>query len=124
MNLLDTDVIINLLREKRYEAGAISVLTLIELLRGLTAEKRTQTKKLLEESFTVLGIDNKIIEIYCSLYQEVKRRGMLLPDADLLIAATAMSHGLALKTANKQHFKRLEKLGLKLAGESSDHHEL
>jgi len=45
MNLLDTDVIIDLLRKKQYEVGAISTVTLIEVLRGLDAEKRVRAKK-------------------------------------------------------------------------------
>lgn len=115
MNLLDTDAVIGLLREKRHEAGGISVLTLIEVLRGVAAEKRSLTKKLLEESFSVHGLDNRTIETYCSLYQKLKGEGMLVPDADLLIAATAVSNDLALKTGNR-HIKKLAKFGLKLAG--------
>lgn len=53
MNLLDTDVIIDLLREKRHEVGSISIITLIEVLRGLDAEKRAKAKELLEESFSI-----------------------------------------------------------------------
>ena len=112
--MLDTDAVINLLREKRHEAGSISILTLIEILRGLAAEKRVLTKKLLEESFSVFGLDNKVIEAYCFLHQRLKKEGVPVPDADLLIAATAMSHDLVLKTGD-EHIRRLEKFGLKLA---------
>ena len=115
--MLDTNVVVELLREKRYEAGAISVLTLVEVLRGLAGEKRALTKKLLEESFSVINLDNKVIGAYCSLYQKLKREGTPVPDADLLISATAMSHGLALKTGD-EHIRRLKKFGLKLAGET------
>jgi predicted nucleic acid-binding protein len=34
MILLDTDAVIEMLRKKRYAAGAISIITLIEVLRG------------------------------------------------------------------------------------------
>ena len=38
MNLLDTDIIIEMLRERRHEIGAISIIALIEILRGLEGE--------------------------------------------------------------------------------------
>jgi len=114
MNLLDTDIIVGLLRKRKYETGAISTITLIEVLRALKAEKIDEIKKLIEESFNVLTIDNKAIKTYCNLYQNLKDKGALIPDADLLIAATAISHNIPLKTKDK-HFERLKKLGLKLA---------
>ena len=114
MILLDTDVVIEMLRKRRYEAGAISIITLIEVLRGLRAEKREKVKELLEESFDVLNINNQVIETYCSIYRNLKEKGVLVPDADILIAATAISNNMALKTSDK-HFKELKEFGLKLA---------
>lgn len=114
MNLLDTDKIIDLIRERRHEVGAISIITLIEVLRGLEAGKRAKVKELLEESFDILNLDNSIIETYCNLYQKLKNKGVLMPDADLLIAATAMRHNIILKTKD-EHFERLRHLGLRLA---------
>lgn len=113
MNLLDTDVVIELLRQKRYEEGSISVITLIELLRGLEARKRSQVKKRLEESFNVEDLHNDTIETYCNLYQKLTDQGASIPDADLLIAATAMTRSIALKTRD-EHFKRLQVHGLRL----------
>jgi tRNA(fMet)-specific endonuclease VapC len=113
MSLFDTDSVIEMLREKRHEAGAISTITLIEVLRGTGAEKRGRVKILLEESFNLLDLDNRVIETYCNLYDSLRAEGTLIPDADLLIAATAISHNKALRTGD-EHFQRLEKLGLKL----------
>lgn len=113
MKLYDTDIIINMIQKKKHETGTISIITLIEILRGLEAVKRIKVKNLLEESFNVLGLDNKVIETYCSIYQKLKKEGKLIPDADLLIAATAISHNITLKTKD-EHFKRLTHLGLKI----------
>jgi len=118
MNLLDTDIIVELLRERRHEIGAISIITLIEVLRGLEVEKRPKVKELLEESFNITSIDNEIIETYCNLHRKLKKEGASLPDADLLIAATAMSRNMTLKTRD-EHFERLRDLGLKTAGSTT-----
>jgi len=122
MNLLDTDAIVQLLRERRYEVGAISIMTLIEVLRGLEANKRAKVKELLEESFNLLNLNNEIIETYCSLYNKLKEKGILIHDADLLIAATAISHDMTLKTKD-EHFKRLKTFGLKLAQATKEQRE-
>ena len=113
MKLLDTDAIIELLRKKKHEIGAISIITLIEILRGLEDKKRPKVKKLLEKSFNIENLNNKTIETYCNLYRKLKRNGISIPDADLLIAATAISKNMTLKTRDK-YFKRLKEFGLKL----------
>ena len=109
MSLLDTSIILDLLRKKRYETGRISVITLIEILGGIERAKRPKAKRLLEESFPVLWLDNRVIETYCRLRDE----GLTIPDADLLIAATALSHNLTLKTKDP-HLRKAKGFGLKL----------
>ncbi len=85
----------------------------MEVLRGIEDKKRLQIRQLLEESFSVLNLDNSIIEAYCQIYRKLKEEGNLLPDADLIIAATAIAHDLILETKDA-HFLRLKTLGLKL----------
>ena len=118
--MLDTDVVIEMLRKKRYEAGAISIITLIEVLRGVDTKKRKKVKELLEESFDLLNLDNSVIETYCSIYQKLRKEGTPIPDADLLIAATAISNNMTLKTKD-EHFKRLKHLGLKFEQQHNRH---
>lgn len=113
MNLLDTDVIIEMLRGKKHEMGAVSIISLVEVLRGIEDQKRPKAKELLEESFSPLSIDNRVIETYCELYRKLKDEGTLVPDADLVVAATAVAYDLGLRTRD-EHFKRLEKMGLKV----------
>jgi tRNA(fMet)-specific endonuclease VapC len=114
MNLLDTGVVIDIMENNNYAPALISPITLLEILRGIEDKKRPIVKQLLEESFTVLNLDNSIIEAYCKIYRKLKQEGNLLPDADLLIAATAMAHNLTLETKDT-HFVRLKSQGLKLA---------
>jgi len=85
----------------------------MEVLRGIEDKKRLQIRQLLEESFSVLNLDNSIIEAYCRIYRKLKEEGNLLPDADLIIAATAIAHNLVLETKGA-HFLRLKALGLKI----------
>jgi len=111
MNLLDTDAVIEQLKDTQYEPGYITVVTLIEVLRGIEEQKRNVIKKLLEESYNLLTLDNKVITTYCTLYQTLREKGETLPDVDLLIAASAISNKLNLKTRDN-HFNKLKPFGL------------
>nr|MDO8080142.1 hypothetical protein [Candidatus Freyarchaeota archaeon] len=51
MKLLDTETIVELLRKREHEFGAVSIITLMEVLRVVEIQKRTEVKELLEESF-------------------------------------------------------------------------
>ena len=88
-------------------------MTLLEVLRGIDDDKRPQVMQLLEGSYKILNIDRNVIEAYCRIYRQLKEKGNLLPDADLIIAATAIAHNLVLETEDA-HFLRLKPLGLKL----------
>ena len=112
MNLLDTGIVIDIMENNNYAPAFISPITLLEVLRGIDDKKRPIAKQLLEESFTVLSLDDNIIETYCKIYRQLKKEGNLPPDADLLIAATAIAHDLNLQTKDV-HFQRLKPLGLK-----------
>ncbi|MEM1610033.1 MAG: type II toxin-antitoxin system VapC family toxin [Sulfolobales archaeon] len=113
MSLIDTSVLIDNIRRGVYEEGAISIITLIEVLRGLASEKRRRVKELLERSYDVIYLDNKVILKYCELYDELKQKGLLMSDADLLIAATALTNNMVLVTKDRD-FERLKNVGLRL----------
>ncbi len=112
--MLDTSIIIEALKgSTSYEQGKISVLTLLEFLRGIPSEKRAAAKSLLEDAYDVVGMTNSVVLKYCELYESLKKDGRLLPDADLIIAATALAVGEPIVTRDRG-FRRLEKSGLKL----------
>jgi len=115
MILLDTDVLIEVLRRGVTPRDwAISVITLIEFLRGVNPGKVSEVKKRLEKAFIVIPLTNEIIETYCKLYRTLKEKGILIPDADLLIAATSITLKVSLATLNTKHYSRLKEEGLKL----------
>ena len=101
------------MKSDNYGRALISSITLLEVLRGIEDKRRQQIRQLLEESYSILNLNNSIIEAYCKIYRKLKEEGNLLPDADLIIAATAIAHDLTLETKDA-HFLRLKALGLKL----------
>ena len=63
-------------------------------------------------SCNIEEIDLLIAEKAADIYDELRRTGKLVEDADILIAATAMKHGMVVVTDNTEHFKRIR--GLKV----------
>jgi len=110
--LVDTDALIDSLREGKRLGDAISVLTALEYLRGIPEEEREEAKRLLEESFDIIGLDNSVILKYCELYEKLRSRGEIVSDTDLIISATAIAKKMKLLTKNYKHFEKLEKYGL------------
>lgn len=62
--------------------------------------------------YQVLGIDDAIAERIGQERWGLRRRGALISDLDLLVAATAMVYDLSLLTFNRKHFERLPDLKL------------
>jgi len=112
--MLDTSIVIDALRGSTcYEPGKVSALPVVEVLRGIPEEKRAAAKALLEEAYSVVGITNNVMLDYCRLYDSSKEDGCLLPDADLIIAASALAEGEPILTKDDA-FRHLEKYGLRL----------
>ncbi len=58
VKLFDISVIIHMIKSKKFEPGAISVITLIEIIRGLNKTKREKVKEKLETAFEIIQLDN------------------------------------------------------------------
>ena len=112
--IIDTSAFIEMIRKGEFIEGSLSVVTVIEILRGVKPGKRKKVKKLLEESFEIIHIGNNVIAKYCELYDALKSKGELIPDADLIIASTALARNETLLTKDIRHFVRLKDLGLKI----------
>jgi tRNA(fMet)-specific endonuclease VapC len=69
----------------------LSTISYYETKRGLLATQATQKMKqfdLICQKYEMLGIDSeKVLDEASQIYANLKRRGELLPDADILIAA-------------------------------------
>ena len=120
--LLDSDVIINHLRQKKVLSSklssVISVISWGELLRGIQRSSRKQeAKKKLEKFITdfnikILLLSETELEIYAEDDYLLQKNGKKIDNFDLLIAATAKAHDLELLTYNHKHFDRIPDLKL------------
>ena len=54
-----------------------------------------------------IGLSDKIIVCAADIYADLYKCGLLILDADILIAATALENNLAVVTNNKSHFTRI-----------------
>ena len=123
--LLDTDILSAVMRQ---QAGAVSraraylaqrltfsLITRYEILRGLHAKNATAQLAAFERlcgASTVLPLTDSIISRGARIYAELHRRGALIGDADILIAATALESDLIVVTNNMSHFERIAGLRL------------
>jgi tRNA(fMet)-specific endonuclease VapC len=55
----------------------------------------------------VLSFDRACAERYARLRADLERRGCVIGDRDMMIAATALAHGLVLVTDNDAEFSRI-----------------
>ena len=62
--------------------------------------------------FTLLTLNDAIMETFADVHSSLRRRGELISDFDILIGATALHHDLTLLTYNTRHFKRIPDLKL------------
>jgi tRNA(fMet)-specific endonuclease VapC len=126
--LLDTDTLSEIIKGRnasvsaraaqylaQYGSFTFSLITRFEILRGLKAKTATAQLTAFEARCrvsSVLPITDAIIVQAADHYADLKRRGGLIGDADLIIAATAIIHGLVLVTTNTAHYRRIAGLVL------------
>jgi predicted nucleic acid-binding protein len=126
MILMDTDVCVELLRgnkkvlaHRQHAVGdvAITFMTMGELFYGAERSSRPDHNVNLIECFLLsvdcIHSDREVMIRFGRLKADLVGGGLVLPDADLLIAATALVHCEYLVTGNKDHFSRIP--GLRLA---------
>lgn len=125
--LIDTDTLSGVMKQHSvvlihaqaylaaYNRFTLSLRTRYEILRGLKAKKATNQQAAFEQfcaANLILPLTDSIIVRAADIYADLYQRGALIGDADILIAATALEHGLALITNNTNHFSRIPGLTL------------
>ncbi|MBK6792111.1 MAG: type II toxin-antitoxin system VapC family toxin [Anaerolineales bacterium] len=112
--LIDTNILILYLRKTAgyYElldtlaaddALYISAITRLEIIRGMRDREREATFDILD-SLETIEINIEIADKAGELIRTWRTKGVVLEDADALIAASALEHSLALVTTNSKHF--------------------
>jgi tRNA(fMet)-specific endonuclease VapC len=95
---------------------AVSIVSLGELFEGVHLSPdpagHVASLKGFLTGYTVLNLSEPIMEVFGRLRADLRRQGKLIPDLDLLIAATTLVHGLTLLTRNVRHFARIPDLQL------------
>jgi tRNA(fMet)-specific endonuclease VapC len=92
-----------------------SLITRYEILRGLKAKRAVRQIEKFEQrcqESNVLPLTDEITVRAADVYADLYQRGQLISDADILIAATAIVHGLTLATENTSHFQRIPHLNI------------
>ena len=90
---------------------AVSSITVYELLRGDNQDEDAYWKAMFS-NMTVLDFDSHCAEQAATIYQDLKKKGLLIEAEDLLIAATALANKMHLATGNIKHFDRVAGLEL------------
>jgi len=114
--VLDSDALI-----EAYEAGIskfdgchTTCISLYEFLRGLAYLGKDVAEYMgyVESHLEVLPLDNTAIGEASRIYGDLKHKGALVEDPDLLIASMCMANSLPLVTGNARHFERFSRYGL------------
>ena len=81
----------------------ISAMTHLEIIKGMRDREHVKTLELLK-SFETIPMTGEIADLAGELIRSWRKRGVILGDADAVIAASALRDGLTLVTTNARHF--------------------
>lgn len=123
---VETSVIIDFLRGNNQAVKSLgdlegdvtsSFVCLAELYEGVY--RSTNKGKLESHILTyfkglsqIFGVDEAIASKFGELRAELKTKGNIIEDMDLLIASTCLAYGLVLITRNTKHFARVKGLDI------------
>jgi tRNA(fMet)-specific endonuclease VapC len=123
--LLDTDTLSFFLRNvpkvmakandylKFHKGFTFSVITNFEIIRGLkikNAQRQIAKFEMIRLQSREINLTDNIIVRAADIYADLYNRGLLILDADILIAATALENNLSVVTNNESHFRRITNL--------------
>ena len=128
--LLDAVWVINALARKRQASAtldrlapqgiAIGWITVGEVYEGAfehaDPQPHLQALRQFLAPLRILGLNDSIMERFAQIRASLRKTGQLIPDFDVLLAATALHHNLVVLTFNLRHFSRIPDLKLYRAG--------
>jgi len=96
------------LKELEPQGLALSIISAAELWEGVYFSRDQKRSQVMLEAFlsgvTILDLDEEVCKRFGHLRGSMRKRGQVMGDFDLLIAATALRHNLTLLTNNRKHF--------------------
>ena len=120
MIVLDTDVCVEVMRhnpvvERRFRAclgeARVAAMTAAELLYGAEKSDRPDENRMQVEEFLgmvpMLPTDENTVRTFGYVKAYLTKAGLAIPDADLLVAAAALSRSCPLASGNVRHFSRI-----------------
>jgi predicted nucleic acid-binding protein len=122
---LDTNIVSYYLKNNRdiinkvdnvladYNRIIISPIVYFEIKRWLLSNNALIKMAAFEKlcSYSGIGIiDKDLLEIATSLYVKLKKQGITIEDADILIASDCIKNNLILVTNNIKHFEMIKEL--------------
>ena len=112
--LNDHQGVVQRLRGFQDDGLGLSIISLAELYEGVYYSRDPEGDEGDLQDFlrgvTVLGIDEEAAKIFGRERGRLRATGMIIGDADLLIAAIALQYDLTLLTNNRRHFERIDGL--------------
>ena len=92
------------------ETLVVSIISVAELYAGSyrnpNPAEHLLNLRIFLGNFAIANLTDDIVDLYAQQRVTLQRRGIPLPDFDILIAATALHLKLALVTRNVRHFDR------------------
>lgn len=124
--ILDADWVVNALAKRRSahtilnrlapSGLAISWVTVGEIYEGAfgfsNPEPHLAAFRQFLHPLSILGLDDPTMERFAEIRSSLRRRGELIPDFDILLAATALRHDLVVLSFNIEHFERVPEVRL------------
>jgi predicted nucleic acid-binding protein len=111
--------VVKRVRELESSGLATSIATVAELYEGVEVSKDPAASRRGLMDFLgrveILPFTDEVAERFGREAARLERLGQKIPDFDLVIAATALTHGLTLLTSD-DHFKRVAGLDIYTAG--------
>jgi len=122
--VLDTDILVNILRRKnrgeqwkdflKDKSIAFTTITAFELFLGAEISKKYDQNmkaiKSLIQQFPVLPLSIKSSYIAATIYLDLQKKGQMIELNDIYIAAVTLEHGAELATDNVNHYQRVSQL--------------
>ncbi len=124
MYLVDTDWIVDYLKGKQKSVETlqklfddvlyVSMISIAEIYEGIVdAKDKEQIEKSLDdflEGVVILNLNEDICRKFGKIRNDMRKKGEMIGDFDILIASTSIVHGLKLITGNKSHFTRIKEV--------------